>query len=234
MDQGRHHSKDRRPHWRQVVASWRRRDDGQAFPVYIAAIAGLLFLAFVYFAVGQAAFTRNSAQTAADAAALAAAQDAREQLRDDWLDVILFPDQWDGILRGVGFDGPAACEQAEVFAGRNDAELSGDGCVPPASGGDGFRVTVLTTGQESRRATASARAVIESKCDFVPPDVPKPEESEPGPDPTEPGDEPEPEPEPEPITGLTCDDVAWTIDPDDPTLPSAVDLFTVRLAGDDE
>ncbi|MFD7961414.1 pilus assembly protein TadG-related protein [Streptomyces zaomyceticus] len=217
--------------WRRRIDAGRGRgDSGQAFPVYIAVIAGLLFLAFAYFAVGQAAFTRNSAQTAADAAALAAAQDAREQLREGWLDVVLSPDQWDGYLRGVTYDGPAACGQAEVFAMRNEAKLSGDGCVPPASGDDGFSVTVLTTGREPQHATASARAVIEPKCMFTPPEIPVPAETEPEPDPTEPSEEPEPEP----ITGLTCDDEAWTIDPDDPTLPSAVDLFTVRLAGNDE
>ncbi|MCX4983159.1 hypothetical protein [Streptomyces sp. NBC_00572] len=148
--------------------------------------------------------------------------------------MILSPDQWDGFLRGVTYDGPAACEQAEVFAGRNEAKLSGRGCVPPASVGDGFSVTVVTTGGESRDATASAQAVIEPKCDFTPSEDPIPEETEPDPDPTEPGEEPEPEPEPEPITGLTCGEESWTIDPADPTLPSAVDLFTVRLAGNDE
>ena len=56
------------------------RDDGQAFPIYITVVGGLLFLAFAYFAVGQAAVNRNGAQTAADAAALAAAQEARDQL----------------------------------------------------------------------------------------------------------------------------------------------------------
>lgn len=192
----------------------------------------MLFLAFAYFAVGQAGFTRNSAQTAADAAALAAAQDAREQLREGWLDVVLTPDQWDGFLRATAYDGIAACDRAEVFAGRNEAKLSGSGCVPPAQGGDAFRVTVLTTGRESWHATASAQAVIEPKCNFTPPEVPVPEETEPDPEPTEPGEEPEPEPEP--ITGLTCGDEDWTIDPDAPTLPSAVDLFTVRLTGDDE
>ncbi|MGV9241848.1 pilus assembly protein TadG-related protein, partial [Streptomyces nigra] len=59
----------RRPH--------RRGDTGQAFPIYITVAAGLLFLAFAYLAVGQAAANRNGAQTAADAAALAAALDTR-------------------------------------------------------------------------------------------------------------------------------------------------------------
>jgi hypothetical protein len=39
-------------------------DAGQAFPIYIVVVGGLLFLAFAYFAVGQAAANRNGAQTA--------------------------------------------------------------------------------------------------------------------------------------------------------------------------
>ncbi|GHG28083.1 pilus assembly protein TadG-related protein [Streptomyces zaomyceticus] len=219
-----------------------RGDEGQAFPVYIAAIAGLLFLGFVYFVVGQAGALRNDAQTAADSAALAAAQDAREQLREGWLAVILEPGKWDGFLQGRDYDTSSACQHAAVFAAENGADIAEPGCVP-LSGQEGFSVTVLTRdsvgdsivpGTAAQRAKASASAVIEPRCFFTAPEEPEPEESEPDPDPTEPGEEPEPEPEPEPITGLTCDGDTWTIDPDAPTLPSAVDLFTVRLTGDDE
>ncbi|MGW5774526.1 pilus assembly protein TadG-related protein [Streptomyces sp. NPDC003863] len=215
-------------------------DAGQAFPVYIAAIAGLLFLAFVYFAVGQAAATRNSAQTAADAAALAAAQDAREQLREGWLDVILDPEQWTRFIQGDEYFDAPACQQAALFAARNDAEVPSDGCVRLASGSEGFSVTVLTSGtvgssivpgSESRHATASAKAVIEPKCSFVP-DGPASHEPGPDSDATEPSEEPSSDDEP--ILGLTCNDVPWPIDRDDPTLPSASDLFTVRLTSDDE
>ncbi|MFF3841899.1 pilus assembly protein TadG-related protein [Streptomyces sp. NPDC001930] len=209
-----------------------QRDSGQAFPVYIAVVAALLFLAFAYFVVGQAGVLRNSAQTAADAAALAAAEDARTQLREGWLDVILDPGQWDAFVKGTAYDSSSACQQAAVFAAKNDG-ARGD-CVPLV-GQQGFSVTVRTQegvglpGTEARNAVASATAVIEAKCSFTPPVEPEPEESEPDPDPTEPQEEPEPDP-----IGLTCGDEAWTIDPDDPVLPSAVDLFTVRLAGDDE
>lgn len=205
--------------------------------MYIAAIGGLLFLAFVYFVVGQAAATRNSAQTAADAAALAAAEDARNQLREGWLGVVLDPDQWGGFLKGRTYDSSSACQHAAVFAAKNDGVLPDGHCVP-LTGQQGFSVTVRTEesvglpGTEARHAVASAKALIEPKCSFTAPEEPEPEETEPDPDPTEP--EPEEEPEPEPITGLTCGEEAWTIDPDDPVLPSAVDLFTVRLAGDDE
>ncbi|WUI43475.1 pilus assembly protein TadG-related protein [Streptomyces zaomyceticus] len=212
-----------------------RGDGGQAFPVYIAVVGGLLFLAFAYFALGQAALTRNGAQTAADAAALAAAQDARDQLRRGWLDVIADPTQWDRFLEGQSYVDAAACQQAASFAARNAAELWGDGCTGGLAEGEGFRVTVRTTGTvgrsvipgtESKHATATAEALIEPRCRFDPP------EPSPDPTPSEPGDgegEPPEPPEPEPIVGLVCDGEPWVIDPEDPILPGASDLFRVRL-----
>ncbi|MFI9214008.1 pilus assembly protein TadG-related protein [Streptomyces sp. NPDC053253] len=198
-------------------------DGGQAFPVYVAVIAGLLFLAFAYFLVGQAAFTRNSAQTAADAAALAAAQDVRDQLREGWLEVIRDPDQWDDLLEGKVYDEDAACLRAADFAALNEATLPGEKCelLDPL----GFRVTVTTTGSEPQDATASAEAVIEPHCGFTAQEP----SSEPTPTPTT-TEDPEEE-EGGPITGLVCDGAPWEIDPEDPTtLPSAVELFTVRLS----
>ncbi|MFF9848913.1 pilus assembly protein TadG-related protein [Streptomyces litmocidini] len=202
---------------------------GQAFPVYIAVIAGLLFLAFAYFLVGQAALTRNSAQTAADAAALAAAQDAREQLRDGWIEVILDPGQWNKFLQGEADPGASPCQQAEKFAARNEAALTGGKCVPLATGEHGFKVTVSTTGRESHHATASAEAVIEPRCSFDPPEPTQdPSEPTPNPTPTSP-DEGEPDDE-EPVVDLVCDGEPWVIDLESPALPSAADLFRVRLS----
>ncbi|MEU0403898.1 pilus assembly protein TadG-related protein [Streptomyces sp. NPDC006197] len=201
-----------------------RRDEGQAFPVYIAVIAGLLFLAFAYFLVGQAALTRNSAQTAADAAALAAAQDAREQLRDGWIGVILDPGQWNRFLQGGADTGDSPCQQAEEFAARNKATLAGsDACAPLSTGEHGFKVTVSTTGRESRHATASAEAVIEPLCSFAAPDPPE----SPPPSPDEGEGEPDGE---DPVVDLVCDGEQWVIDPESPRLPSAADLFRVRLS----
>ncbi|WP_037968338.1 pilus assembly protein TadG-related protein [Streptomyces sp. SS] len=214
----------------------RRGDSGQAFPVYMAAISGLLFLAFVYFAVGQAVSTRNGAQTAADAAALAAAQDAREQLRTGWLEVLADPVQWGKFLEGRAYDDLSACQAAAAFASRNGAELSGDRCTRLPLGSEGFAVTVTTTGTvgrsivpgtETQHVTASARAVIEPKCSYVAQQEPTTD-----PTPTEPGEDEGQDGEP--ILGLTCDDEPWDIDPEAPTLPRAVDLFTVRLIGDNE
>ncbi|WP_093878652.1 pilus assembly protein TadG-related protein [Streptomyces sp. TLI_105] len=204
----------------------RSGDSGQAFPVYIAVIAGLLFLAFAYYLVGQAALTRSSAQTAADAAALAAAQDAREQLHEGWIEVILDPGQWDRFLQGVAYTEASACRQAAEFAARNEAALTGDQCMPLATGEHGFKVTVSTTGRESHHATASAEAVLEPRCTF---DAPKPTQGPsgptPGPTPTSPDEDGG-----EPVVGLVCDGEPWVIDPDSSILPGAADLFRVRLS----
>ncbi|MFI2346740.1 pilus assembly protein TadG-related protein [Streptomyces sp. NPDC019443] len=216
------------------------RDSGQAFPIYITVVAGLLFLAFAYFAVGQAAATRNGAQTAADAAALAAAQDAREQLRTGWLEVILNPAEWEDFLEGRRFGEYTACRKAEDFAARNDAEVVKplDCRSLPGAGEQGFTVKVRTRGTvgesvvpgtETKHATAKAKAVIKPRCTF---DEPEPEPEETGePDPGETGKpDPDEDKDEKPILGLSCDGVPWDIDPKHPNLPSAADLFTVRLA----
>ncbi|MFJ7066792.1 pilus assembly protein TadG-related protein [Streptomyces sp. NPDC101115] len=221
------------------MSSLRAGDSGQAFPVYITVMAGLLFLAFVYFAVAQAAVTRSGGQTAADAAALAAAQDARDQLRDGWREVILDPEAWDDYLRGRLYVLGAACDRAAGFARDNGATLAEGDCTDQLSGGGvEFRVRVstigtvgssLVPGTEDRHAEATATAILKPLCSFsVPEPTPEPTTPTPTgsatPDPT-----PTPSPEPEPITGLVCDGVTWTIDPEDPRLPDAADLFTVRL-----
>lgn len=143
---------------------------GQAFPVYVTAVAGLLFLAFALFAVGMASASRNDAQGAADAAALAAAQDAREGLREDLLD-LFDPDVWEDLLGGEGTgDSSGPCGEAAEFARRNGANL--DACGPVYSP-YGFEVEVgntepvgdsLIPGTEGMRAKAAATAVIEPLC----------------------------------------------------------------------
>ncbi|XIE80003.1 hypothetical protein AB6O49_22480 [Streptomyces sp. SBR177] len=101
-----------------------------------------------------------------------------------------------------------------------------------------FRVRITTSGTvgkslvpgtEGRHAEAEATAVLEPRCSFDPP-PPPPTPSTPAPTGSAtPEPTPTPSPEPEPITGLVCDGVEWTIDPEDPQLPGAADLFTVRL-----
>lgn len=198
-------------------------------------VAGLLFLAFAYFAVGQAAVNRNGAQTAADAAALAAAQETRDGLADLWEADLRDPTKWQDIFEGNGGDN--ACWRADQLAALNDA-----GDVQCESKGLlGYRVTVQANKPagdsvipvtSTTRAHASATAVIESLCTFELPSEPP---SEP---PAEPSGEPSGEPpgedaEDDVLPTLTCKGGNWELDPDDPTdLPGPEDLFDVHLATD--
>ncbi|KOG14082.1 pilus assembly protein TadG-related protein [Streptomyces viridochromogenes] len=197
-------------------------DAGQAFPIYITVVAGLLFLAFAYLAVGQAAANRNGAQTAADAAALAAAQDTRDQLAGRWVEDLLDPTKWQDIFDGIGVEPDGGCWRAHELAAQNDAAV--DGCDPTEP--LGYTVTVTSTkpvgdsivpGTEDMKSTASATAVIESRCEF----------ELPGGDEADPGDGNDVLPLPR----LTCGDTNWDPDPEDPTtLPDPEDLFDVHLA----
>lgn len=190
-------------------------DAGQAFPIYITVVAGLLFLAFAYLAVGQAAVNRNGAQTAADAAALAAAQDTRDQLAGKWADVVLDPTKWQDFL-----DGDAAqlngCWRAYQLARQNEARV--DDCQPqPAA----LKYTVyvqstkavgksVVPGTESVHAKAHASAVIKPLCTFeLPAENAKDMNL---------------------LPRLTCKNKHWDLDPDRLTnLPRPEDLFDVHL-----
>jgi hypothetical protein len=190
-----------------------RGDAGQAFPIYITVVGGLLFLALAYLAVGQAAANRSGAQTAADAAALAAAQEARDQLADMWLENVLEPTQWQGIFDGnVPLDDP--CWRARELAALNDAKALCWGAGPLR-----FEVEAesnkpvgdsIVPGTEAMTSKATASAVIESRCVF----------EAPGEDPDE-----------DTLPGLTCEHDSWPLDPDDlDDLPKPEDLFDVHLA----
>ncbi|MEU3850483.1 pilus assembly protein TadG-related protein [Streptomyces sp. NPDC029554] len=195
----------------------RRRygDTGQAFPIYITVVGGLLFLAFAYFAVGQAAANRNGAQTAADAAALAAAQERRDVLAGAWVQNLLDPAKWldifEGNTEGVG----PSCWRAHQLAARNDARV-----IDCTEGLLRFTVEVETNkpvgdsivpGTEERRSNASATAVIDSRCDFKLPAADADEKV---------------------LPRLSCKGVNWDLKPDDPpeALPKPEDLFDVHLA----
>jgi hypothetical protein len=197
--------------------SWFRRSDdaGQAFPIYITVVAGLLFLAFAYLAVGQAAANRNGAQTAADAAALAAALDTRDKLADEWVENVLEPTEWQDIFDGTGviFDG---CGRAAQLAAQNDATVD---CGPMYGSPPGYTVDAKTNkpvgdsivpGTESMHSKADATAVIEPLCTF---ELPGEDAGE------------------EVLPELTCKDGGvWTLDPDDLSdLPEPQDLFDVHL-----
>ncbi|QIP88518.1 hypothetical protein GLX30_13555 [Streptomyces sp. Tu 2975] len=201
-------------------------DDGQATPLYMAAVVGLLFLVLVYLAFGQADVTRNGTQTAADAAALAAAQESRDQL--ELTDLL---DDLEALLDGeVPAGTPDGCARAADFAGRNEAVA--DGCTPLNDGRWGFTVNVesqesmgdsIIEGTGSKHATARATAVVEPRCTFTPGQSA----------PAEPG-EGDDEDEQKPLPGkLLCDSDEWVVDPEEPDLlPDMADLFTVRLAED--
>jgi hypothetical protein len=176
-------------------------------------VGGLLFLAFAYFAVGQAAVDRNGAQTAADAAALAAAQDTRKQLADEWVQDVLDPTKWQDIFDGLGAGN--SCWRADQLAAQNDAHRTG--CD---QGVLDYKVEVqtdkpvgksLVPGTERRYAHATARAVIEPLCTFQLPGGNA-------------GNNVLPQ--------LTCKDGRkWDLDPTDLTdLPEPQDLFDVHLA----
>ncbi|MFE0796908.1 pilus assembly protein TadG-related protein [Streptomyces mutabilis] len=191
----------------------RHGDAGQAFPIYITVVGGLLFLALAYFAVGQAAATRSDAQTAADASALAAALERRDQLADQWLLNILKPDSWQDIFDGTA---PVAssCWRAQELAARNDASVE---CYP--DGPLGYTVVAQTDesvgetivpGTESQHATESATAVVEARCSFE-----LPGEDVDG----------------EALPTLSCEGDDWDLNPDDLSdLPKPEDLFDVHLA----
>lgn len=191
-------------------------DAGQAFPIYIVVVGGLLFLAFAYFAVGQAAANRNDAQTAADAAALAAAQDRRDALTDTWVTNLEDPAAWLGIFNGEAEGFGLSCARAEQLAAQNDATVLS--CT--SQGLLDYTVEVETNqtvgesivpGTEDYRSRESATAVIESRCTFDP--LPEGAEED-------------------ALPSLKCEGTTWTLDPKDPRelLPQPEDLFDVYLA----
>ncbi|WP_330166935.1 pilus assembly protein TadG-related protein [Streptomyces sp. HB2AG] len=196
-----------------MIRAFCSNDKGQAFPLYMTAAMGLLFVALAYFAVGQAAVLRNGAQTAADAAALAAAQETRDRL---WLDIgdLVGGDDLDGLedlLDGRGPVTDQGCAEAQRFAAENNADSIGcERQYRPL----GYTVRVETRdtvgdtivpGVEDDKATAEATAVVEPRCSL---DLEDPKNGV-----------------------IECDGEDWTIDPDDlDSLPDAADLFSVRLS----
>ncbi|MFD3451780.1 pilus assembly protein TadG-related protein [Streptomyces sp. NPDC058691] len=147
-------------------------DAGQTLGLYIVAVGALFFLAFAFFAVGQASSVRNGAQTAADAAALAAARETRDGIRDDFLDALEAGDldKLTDLLTGNGMDGVGACGAAGTFAAENAAVI--DTC-DLVSGPSGAKVSLHTEGTvgksvvdgtESIHAHATATGVVEPRC----------------------------------------------------------------------
>ncbi|GAA4902945.1 pilus assembly protein TadG-related protein [Streptomyces coeruleoprunus] len=170
-------------------------------------VVSLLFLALAFFAVGQAGATRNGAQSAADAAALAAAKESRDLFELDGLDAVSLGKLFDGRL--TGDDG---CAASHDYAARNGATV--ETCAMLGDGRWGFTVTVrsgkpvgdtILPGTESKYAVATATAIVVPQCTFEPAD-----------------DKDAPAP-----GSLDCDGTDVDLDPGD--LPDMSDLFKVRL-----
>ncbi|MGQ4512083.1 pilus assembly protein TadG-related protein [Streptomyces sp. DW26H14] len=217
------------------------RDSGQAAPLYIVMVAGLLFAALAFFVFGQAGATRNGGQSAADAAALAAAQQSRDDLRDGLLAGALEPGFLTRLFGGSEV-GPAgnACAAASTYAAANDATVRS--CATLGDGRWGFRVGVVTQnsvgksvvpGTENQKANAVATAVVEPRCAFVPSgQAPQGSASAPeaGSPPSAGGGNQKPPPAVSPGDLRCPGDSTITIDPQHlEHLPDMADLFTVRL-----
>jgi hypothetical protein len=175
-------------------------------------VAGLLFLALAYLAVGQASVNRSGAQTAADAAALAAAQGTRDQLAGLWVDDLRDPTKWQAIFRGDG--GVNFCWRADQLGAQNDATVH---CAPDGPLSYVVDATAIKSvgdsivpGTENVHARAHATAVIEPLCTFTLPSGGGGHDT---------------------LPQLTCRDKVWDLKPDDTTgLPKPEDLFDVHLA----
>ncbi|MER7697632.1 pilus assembly protein TadG-related protein [Streptomyces sp. NPDC096095] len=145
-----------------------RNDGGQAFPIYIMMVAGLLFLALAFFAVGKASALRNGSQGAADAAVLAAAQKARDDFGTGFYASL--PGNTLDLFLGAPFVSP--CSEADRLAGVNGADMAL--CVP-VYGYLRDRITVevegrvpvdssVLPGSQDKFAKAKATALIEFRC----------------------------------------------------------------------
>ncbi|TDU76297.1 pilus assembly protein TadG-related protein [Streptomyces sp. KS 21] len=204
-------------------------DRGQAFPIYIVVVAGLLFAALAFFVVGMAGATRSNAQGAADAAALAAAREARDNVFLG-LDLLsLKPADWEEIVNGDLLKGDGACGKAVDFAALNDATAECEPTIPEFTVAVTTKGTVgnsVVPGSGDMQGKATAKARIEPRCSL---------RSAPTPAPT-PTLTPAPTPSPSPSPGegsvtFVCRGKTLTLDPTKPGPLSqlARALFTVRL-----
>ncbi|MEV0095997.1 pilus assembly protein TadG-related protein [Streptomyces sp. NPDC050738] len=187
-------------------------------PIYVVVVGSLLFLAFAYFAFAQAAVARNGAQSAADASALAAAQDVRDELADGFINALGNPaDATKWLLIELPLQGTGEAAAAQLAA---DNKATLDGLAPTTvKGYPAFRASITTNYTAGKsilpvtsesHAKAHAVAVIEPRCTLTSGDADDFIEFDCG------GDQP-----------------PWKIDPkhlNDIALPEAKDLFSVHLA----
>jgi hypothetical protein len=178
----------------------------------------LLFAGLAFFAWAQAASVRNQAQTAADAAALAAGQEARNELMEGLENTLVEEGDWLQWLNPQQATGTGVTAAAAELAAQNNASLQGGAQPVVRNGYPGYQVAVRTNysvgesiipGTENARAEASAAAVLQPRCQV---------------------DE---EADPSEAVELDCDGELVTLDPTDfdpADLPDAAVLFSVYLA----
>ena len=65
-----------------ILATMLRRQDGQIIPALVMMMLALVVVGMLFFQVGRAAIFSTEAQTAADAAALAAVENVKQQLME--------------------------------------------------------------------------------------------------------------------------------------------------------
>ncbi|MCX4964502.1 pilus assembly protein TadG-related protein [Streptomyces sp. NBC_00654] len=145
-----------------------RSDRGQAFPIYVVMVAGLLFLVFAFFAVGKASALRNGSQGAADSAALAAAQAARADFESGF--IASLPENMLDAFLAAPFTAP--CGEAQSFASDNDADVTSctarygprrDSIKVEVEGREAVDSSVIP-GTKRTFAKAKATAIIEFRC----------------------------------------------------------------------
>lgn len=178
----------------------------------------LLFVAFAFFAFAQAAVARNGAQSAADAAALAAAQESRLALFDGLVESIGDGDGWLEWLYAESAVGDGAEVEASRLASLNGADLVGFR-VESRKNLPAFWARVrnvdavgesVVPGTETAKASAEAVAAVEPRCAV------------------EEGIDPDDE------VAFRCDGVSFVIDPEDfdeSDLPEVDEMFAARLVG---
>lgn len=215
-----------------IAANGASRDRGQAFPIYIVVVTGLLFAAFAFAVVGMAGATRSEAQGAADAAALAAAREVRDNAFLGLDLLALKQGDWEDIVRGDRLGAKAGCAEAHAFAALNDATVTCESNIPEftvtATTNDAVGKSVIPA-SETARGVATAKALIEPRCSLKagPSPTPTPTPS-PSPSPGGGGGTPAP---PASIDFQCRGGAVVTLDPANPgsLIKLARKLFSVRL-----
>src|SRR5438094_520230 len=101
-----------------------RKEEGQVLPVLLLLVVALVAVGVALLPVGQAADMRAHAQTAADAAALAGAQDLAGAAKASLASSRVAPDQVaPGLVGSSTLSGADPCGAADSYARRNATSL---------------------------------------------------------------------------------------------------------------